>query len=102
MKKYYEFKADTPYCGTEAYEYECFEDPTEEDLEEYAYELRENNADSYEYLVHGWDGECPDEEEDPEGYQEYWEEIEFYRDGCYCYYREITREEFLENGGVES
>lgn len=92
MARYFKFTADTPYCGTENHFYQKFDhDPTEEELEEYATQYAEDNADSFEYLVHGWDAE-PEE-----GEEEEWEqEIEWYREDCSCNYEEISEAEYQE------
>lgn len=87
---YYEFIAETPYCGTEVYHYEVFDhEPTDEELEEMADDFARDNGESFEYLITGWDGEDPTEEE----LAYYWEE-------CCCYYRAITKEEYKENVGL--
>lgn len=91
--KYYRFISTTPYCGTDSYDYFSFEnDPTNAELEELADELCYNNANSYEYLVHGWhsdpvgDGEMTEEE--------YEASIENYYADCSCTWEEISQEEF--------
>ena len=91
--KYYHFISTTPYCGTESHDYFSFEnDPTNAELEELADELCYNNANSYEYLVHGWgadpvgDGEMTEEE--------YEESIDNYYADCSWICEEISQEEF--------
>ena len=93
---YYEFKAYTPYCGTESSYYESFEEkPTEKELNERCIEYATENGESYEYLVFGWhadpvgDGEMTEEE--------YEQEMSLYREDCSCDCREISEEEYLEN-----
>lgn len=84
---YYEFKADTPYCGTEHTEYHEFEvRPSEAELEEMCDEICYNNANGYEYLINGWDGDDPSEEE-----------LDNYYADCYGAWREISKEEYEEN-----
>lgn len=80
--KYYVFKGNTPYCGTDFEEYIAFGDEvTEEELADYAEELAMGQADSFEYLVTGWDNENEYNEEDLEYFRNdtlentYWEEI---------------------------
>lgn len=80
--KYYVFKGSTPYCGTDFEEYVTFGDEvTEKELADYAEELAMGQADSFEYLVTGWDNENEYDEEDLEYFRNdtlentYWEEI---------------------------
>jgi hypothetical protein len=92
--KYYKFIAETPYCGTEMEDYRSFDyEPTEAELEEIADELCRENAESYEYLVSGWD----DENFEGMTEEEQQEEIDNYYADCYGGWKEITEEEFLEN-----
>lgn len=87
--KYYKFVADTPYCGTSMTTYEAYEkEPTEKELDDTAAELCQENAESYEYLVTGWD---VDEDED------YEEELDFYYQDCTCTWVEISETEYREN-----
>ena len=80
--RYYVFKGSTSYCGTEFEDYVAFGDEvTEEELADYAEELAINQADSFEYLVTGWDNENEYDEEDLEYFRNdtientHWEEI---------------------------
>ena len=80
--KYYVFKGSTPYCGTDFEEYVAFGDEvTEKELADYAEELAMGQADSFEYLVTGWNNENEYDEEDLEYFRNdtlentYWEEI---------------------------
>ncbi len=89
--RYFEFMAETPYAGTENTDYYAFEDNvTTEELEQLADELNTQNAESFEYLVTGWDD---DEYEDKDERQEVLDD--YYAD-CFCTYREITKEEYEE------
>lgn len=94
--KYYKFVADTPYCGTDYTEYYSFEDEVSETiLGKMAEEIRQQNAETYEYLVFGWlvdpveDGDISEDE--------YEETIDNYYSDCTCEWEEISEEEFLEN-----
>lgn len=82
---------ETPYCGTRQEEYiEC---ETMGEAKLFAADLCQSNAESYEYLVSGWDNENFEdlsEEEQNEALEEYYS-------GCDWYVDEITEEEFLEN-----
>jgi hypothetical protein len=93
---YYEFKAYTPYCGTENYYYEEFDyQPTEKELIEMAKDFASENGESYEYLVFGWDADPVGEGEMTE--EEYQTEIENYYADCDCEIREISEEEYYDN-----
>lgn len=93
---YYKHTADTPYCGTEQETYHKFEKkPTEEELDELGNELVHNNAESYEYFVHGWDADPVGDGEMSQ--EEYDESIENYYADCSGYWTVITVEEYNEN-----
>lgn len=95
---YYKFTASTNFCGTEDEEYHKFEvKPKPEELNELAEQIARENAESYEYLMTGWDNE------DVEGMSE--DEIEellnnYYADAS-CSYEEITEEEYNEEMGAD-
>ena len=90
---YFRFTADTPYCGTELVDYQKFEErPTDAELDEIAEDLAHNNAESYEYLVTGWNDDSF-EEEDEEA-----EALENYYADCEGKWEEITEEEYNEEG----
>ena len=99
--KYIEIYADTPYCGTRDEEYyACPDNITEEELEALAEDLGEDNAAAYEYLA-------TDEidEDDYATYDDYVTALEnasaeYYENCCYGW-KEITKEEYEENGGEE-
>ena len=84
---YYKFTANTPYCGTDTEEYKAFEErPTEKELESIAEEICRNTAESFEYLINGWGGDDPTEEE-----------LENYYADCDSSYEEISQKEYEEN-----
>lgn len=88
---YFEIIVDTPYCGTRQEEYiEC---ESMDEAVSIAEELCRNNAESYEYLVSGWD----DENFEDMSEEEQNEELEEYYSNCDWCVNEITEEEFLEN-----
>ena len=86
---YFKFIADTPYSGTENTDYRKFEErPTNEELNGMAEEFGQLNAESYEYLVTGWDNDnFEDEDEAAEAVQNYYAD-------CTGTWEEITEEEF--------
>lgn len=91
---YYKFTAEAVYCGTENEWYEAFDKkPTESDLEEMADDYCQQNAESFEYLVTGWDDDNFDDPEERE------EALENYRADCSCVWEEITEEEYHEATG---
>lgn len=84
--KYYKFTAETPFCGTDHEEYQTYEkELTEAELNEIADEICADNAESFEYLISGWDDEPTEEEL-----------ADYYAD-CHGSWVEITEEEYLEN-----
>lgn len=89
---YYKFIAQASFCGTENTFYEKFEhQPEEKKLNEIAEEYCRENAESFEYLVTGWDDENFETEEERE------EALESYRENCSCEWEEISEEEYEEN-----
>lgn len=86
--KFYKVTLDTPYCGTESTEYISAE--TKRDAEEQAGEMLQAHAESYEYLITGWDGEYFDDEEEMEM------ALENYYADCSFELEEISEEEFNE------
>ena len=96
--KYYKIKASTMYCGTEETHYIASEEPmSEEELREATAELTRENAESFEYLVTGWDGEnIEDMTED-----EVQEMLDNYYADCSGEWCEISEEEYKEEMGIE-
>lgn len=89
---YFRFTADTPYCGTELVDYQKFEErPTDAELDEIAEDIARSNAESFEYLVIGWDDDNFDDEDEEA------EALENYYADCTGTWEEITEEEFEEN-----
>jgi hypothetical protein len=84
--------ADTAYCGTEHIEYMAFEErPSEDELDDIAQDIANNNAESFEYLVTGWDNDEFDNDEDRAAALE-----DYYNDVSGSWV-EISKEEFEEN-----
>ena len=89
---YFRFTADPPYTGTELIDYQQFEErPTDAELNEIAEDMAQSNAESFEYLVTGWDGDNY-EDKDEEATA-----LEFYYEDCTGTWEEISAEEFEEN-----
>ena len=88
---YFRFTADTPYCGTKNTDYRTFETrPSDDVLDDMAEEFKILNAESYEYLVTGWDDDnFEDEDERVEALDNYYAD-------CSGTWEEITEEEFEE------
>ena len=97
--RYFKFTADTPYCGTENEYFYKIEDEnaTPADLDEMAEELARDNAESFEYLIHGWDYNPVEEGEMTE--EEYEQSLEDYYADYSCKYEEISAEEYEEETG---
>ena len=87
--KYVRFYGGNGYCGCDYEEYEKFEDEvTEEEIDEYSSEIGYENAETYEWVVRGYDSDWESEE------QAEW----YYEDALsYCGWEYCTEEEFLEN-----
>ena len=95
---YYKITTSTMYCGTENTHYIASEEPmSEEELRETTEELTRENAESFEYLVTGWDGEnIEDMSED-----EVQEMLDNYYADCHGEWREISEAEYKEEMGIE-
>ena len=89
---YFRFTADTPYCGTENTDYREFKErPTDAELDEMAEEFGQLNAESFEYLVTGWDDDnFEDKDEEAEALDNYYAD-------CIGTWEEISAKEFEEN-----
>lgn len=79
--KYYKLETSAPYCGTDETRLIYSKNEIEIDEEE----EKNNLLDSYGYMINGWDGDDPTEEETEE-----------FIEGCSVYFEEITEEEFLQ------
>ena len=77
--KYYKLETSAPYCGTDETRLICSENEIEIDEEE----EKNNIFDSYGYLINGWCGDNPTEEEEEE-----------FKDDCSVELTELTEEEF--------
>lgn len=87
--KYVRFYGGNGYCGCDYEYYESFgDDVSESEIETYATELGYENAESYEYVVTGWNEDFETEDDR----QEYYEDALSYCGWDYC-----TKEEFEEN-----
>ena len=87
--KYFKIVCETPYSGTDMEVYKTAE--KEEDLHNEAEQLNLQNAESYEYLVTGWDDDEFDNEDDRQ------EALGNYYADCNWYIEEVTKEEYEEN-----
>ena len=97
--RYIKIVLSARYCGTtvEIY-YET--DMTDKELNDYVEEAARTHAESYEYMVFGWDESAEDYAES-EGItlEEALEEIDSYYEDALAesYWEEITKEEYEEN-----
>lgn len=90
---YVKFTVDTDYCGTKNEIFATYEDNTPEGtIESDFLEHVRGNAESYEYLVTGWDDENFDDDDERE------EALEWYYEGAdsNSYWDYITEEEYRE------
>ena len=91
---YYRIKVSTIYCGTDNEHYIASKEPmTEEELRDTAEDLMRENAESFEYLVTGWNDEMTEDMSE----EEVQELLDNYYADCSCEYEEISKEEFEEN-----
>lgn len=87
--RYIYFTGGNGYCGCDIDEVSVFpDDTTDEELDQYAYEMAIDNAETYEYVATGWD----------EGWESEEAEDLYYQDS-YCNWVEITEEEYKEMKG---
>lgn len=85
---YFKLTVDTPYRGTENFDYRKFEErPTDAELDEMAEEFGQLNAGSFEHLATGWYGENFDIET-----------LKNYYAKCTGTWEEITEEEYFFRG----
>lgn len=86
--KYIKFYGGNGYCDCDFEQYEVYEDKevNEDFLNDIAEELGMDNAQSFEYVVTGWDEDFESEEDR----EIYYENIEYG-------WVEITKEEYEEN-----
>lgn len=60
--RYIHFHGNAGYCGTSYDEFQAFpDDTTDEELDEVSDSLCHDNAEQFEYLHTGWDGDFEDE-----------------------------------------
>lgn len=85
--RYFKFKVETPYAGCNDEYFLSFKDEevTEELLNNYAEDLCVETAEKYIYCVLDWEDDDFEEAE------------EDYYSNCFCYYEEITKQEYEEN-----
>ena len=87
--KYVRFYGGNGYCGCDYEEYVMFDDDCPEDeIENYSSQLAYENAETYEYVVTGWNEDW-ESEEDREWY---YEDVLGYCGWDYC-----SQEEFEES-----
>ena len=103
MIRYIKFEGSAYYVGTEFEEY-LKTNMSDKELDEYARELEEEHATSYEYLVFGWDTTIEDiaEEENcsiEEAEEIYQDAIDDYYASCDCSWSIVTEEEWRDCNG---
>ena len=86
------------YCGCDGEEY-LHTDMSDKELDNYAQEQAMNNAESYQYMVWGWDYNTAEEyaEENDVSVEEAEEMMEYYWENIESYWEEITQEEYEDN-----
>lgn len=84
--RYIKFTGGNGYCGCDIEDYAAYEDISDEELNNIAEIYALDNGSTYEYVATGWgrDWECE-------------EDRDYYYDGCWCIWEEISKEEFEES-----
>ena len=100
MTRYVKFEGSCYYFGTGFEEY-LKTDMSDKELDEYAKELMDPNAESYQYLVFGWNITIEDIAEEENCSMEeaeiiYQDAIDDYYNSCECSWSIITEEEYRE------
>ena len=88
--RYIRFTGGTGYCGCDIEDYRAPDSVEDHEIDLIAEDMAHDNAESYEHVATGW-GEGWESEQDEEDYYA----------NAYCDWEEITREEYIENGGKE-
>lgn len=81
---YYELWYTAPFCGTDTFEIYASKSPLEM-TDEWEKEIRSSLVYDYSYLIHGWRGKDPTDDE-----------IDEFYDDCEIEFKEISYEEFAE------
>lgn len=85
--RYFRFMYDNGvHTGAEDEYVEFDDNVTEEELNDYGAEALNDYAETYDYLVLGWDRDEEDEDE-----------RDAYYENCDFSYQEVTKEEYMEN-----
>ena len=100
--RYIKFEGGTGFCGRDFTEFYVFEDTVKDfELDSLADEYARDNGESYLDIEDDYNI-CREDFDSEEEYEDaYYQAEEWYFEDCYCDWEEITREEFLEEGGVE-
>ena len=92
---YYKFTARAVYCGTDNEYHVVTKEPlTEKEIEEMKEEYARENAESFEYLLTGWEDDAFDDEGERE------EDLNNYYADAECSCEEITKEQYEEDLGI--
>ena len=100
--RYIKFEGGTGFCGCDFMKLEVFEDSVKDAvLDEIADEYARDNGESYldienDYSIYREDFESEEEYEDAYCQADAW-----YWEDCYCFWTELSREKYLEEGGEE-
>ena len=87
--KYVRFYGNNGYCGTDYEEYVAFDDDvSENEIEDISNDYAYENAETYDYMEHGWNSQWESEEDE-----------EWYYDNAmgYCGWHYCSEEEYKEN-----
>lgn len=83
---YYKIEYSSPYCGTDEVDYFALKEPiTFEDELDITGKCIENLIEDYSYLINGWNGDDPTEEQ-----------LDNFIENCDINIIELTKEEYEE------
>ncbi len=100
--RYIKFEGGTGFCGCDFVEFEVFEDSVKDfELDNLADEYAYDNGMCYinietDYSIYRENFDSEEEYEEAYDQAEEW-----YFEDCYCYWTELSKEEYLEEGGKE-
>ena len=100
--RYIKFEGGTGFCGCDFTEFHVFEDSAKDSvLDDMAAEYARDNGESYLDIERFYSIYREDFDSEEEYKDAYYQAEEDYFGDCYCDWTELTREEYLEEGGVE-
>lgn len=100
--RYIKFEGGTGFCGCDFTEFHIFEDSVKDsELDDLADEYARDNAEFYLDIENDYSIDREDYENEEAYENAYYQAEEWYFEDCYCSWTELSKEEYLEEGGVE-